>query len=109
MLRAKKSIDIPAKSYRNCPAKTYLDEQGRPRLGRTVFSHCQIVGEVARELIRRSPVKHLFPKGSAFTAATHDIGKVSPTFYNKLRSACGLETLRGIKSELEKIEADMLV
>lgn len=102
MLRAKKSLDIPAKSYKRCPAKTYLDDEGRPQLGRTVFNHCQIVGEVARELIRRSPMKHLFPKGSAFTAATHDIGKVSPTFYNKLYSACGLEELPGVDSELEK-------
>src|SRR5690625_7458683 len=45
---------------------------------------------------------HLFPKGSASTAATHDIGKVSPTFYNKLYSACGLEELPGVDSELEK-------
>lgn len=102
MLRARKKIDVPVKSYRNCPAKTRLDEQGRPRLGQTVFNHCQIVGEVAKELIRRSPVKHLFPEGSAFTAATHDIGKVSPTFYNKLHRACGLEELPNVNIEWEK-------
>lgn len=101
-LRAKKNINIPVVGYEYCPAKTYQDQQGVVRLGRTVFNHCQIVGEVAKELINRSAVAHLFPKGSAFTAATHDIGKVSPTFYNKLYAACGLTKLPSIDPALEK-------
>ncbi|AKX55472.1 CRISPR-associated protein Cas3 [Thiopseudomonas alkaliphila] len=101
-LRAKKEIGSALVSYKQCPAKTYIDLSGRVQIGRTVFDHCQIVGEVAKELIRRSPVQHLFPPGSAFTAATHDIGKVSPTFYSKLYRACGLPFLPNVNPDLEK-------
>ncbi len=41
-------------AYQDCPAKTYEDESGNKQLGRSVFDHCQIVGEVAKELIKRS-------------------------------------------------------
>ncbi|TXJ08835.1 MAG: CRISPR-associated helicase Cas3', partial [Acinetobacter sp.] len=102
MLKPKKTKDIGAISYVQCPAKTYEDKAGNKQLGRTVFNHCQIVGEVAKELIKRSPAAHLFPQGSAFTAATHDIGKVSTHFYNKLHDACKLELLPNINFELEK-------
>src|SRR5690554_2937145 len=105
MLRKKNSAaSIPTSfvSYQNCPAKTFETLDGHKHLGRSVFNHCQIVGEVAKELIRRSAVNYLFPPGSAFTAATHDIGKVSPTFYNKLHDACGLPLLPGINDKLEK-------
>jgi len=44
----------------------------------------------------------VFPVNAPFAAACHDIGKVSPTFYNKLRKACGLELLPGFSPELEK-------
>jgi CRISPR-associated endonuclease/helicase Cas3 len=73
------------------PAKTFLQPDGRTRLGRSVFNHCQIVGEVARELVRRQPAgfrDSLFPDGAHFAAAAHDIGKISPTFVEKLRRAC---------------------
>src|SRR5690554_6515001 len=73
------------------PAKTFLQPDGRTRLGRSVFNHCQIVGEVARELVRRQPAgfrDSLFPDGAHFAAAAHDIGKISPTFVEKLRGAC---------------------
>lgn len=102
VLRARKEKIMQVISYKNCPAKTYESREGIVQLGRSVFNHCQIVGEVAKELIRRSLSQHLFPKGSAFTAATHDIGKVSPTFYSKLHKACGLPVLTGINPELEK-------
>ncbi len=105
MLRKKNSAaSIPTSfvSYQNCPAKTFETLDGHKHLGRSVFNHCQIVGEVAKELIRRSAVSYLFPPGSAFTAATHDIGKVSPTFYNKLHDACGLPLLPRINDKLEK-------
>ncbi len=75
-----------------CPAKTYEDEQGKKLLGRSVFEHCLIVGEVARALISRFPeplIDILFPPGSALIAAVHDIGKVSPTFFLKLQQAVG--------------------
>lgn len=59
--------------------------------GRSVLDHCLIVGEVARELIARYPMQlgaRLFPAGSPLAAASHDIGKVSPFFHEKLRRAC---------------------
>jgi len=82
---------LPVVEYSRCPAKTYLSPEGRIRSGRDVFTHCQIVGQVARSLLARLPEELrtlLFPSGSALVAACHDIGKVSPTFYEKLRRAC---------------------
>lgn len=101
-LRARQEKSTQVISYKDCPAKTYETREGVTQLGRSVFNHCQIVGEVASELIRRSPAQHLFPKGSAFTAATHDIGKVSPAFFSKLHKACGLPVLAGVNPDLEK-------
>ena len=71
-----------------CPAKTFLASDGHTYPGRSVFNHCQIVGSVARALINRYPHRvrdRLFPDGSELAAAAHDIGKVSPFFYEKLR------------------------
>ncbi|MBV5329030.1 MAG: CRISPR-associated helicase Cas3' [Chlorobium sp.] len=70
-----------------CLAKTRTDTLGQVLPGRTVFSHCHIVGATARELLNRLP--HwmkiaFFPEGSDLVAATHDVGKVSPTFQEKL-------------------------
>lgn len=76
--------------YMACPAKTYEDEHGQTRLGRSVFEHCLIVGELARALLKRLPAHirmKLFPPGSALVAAVHDVGKVSPTFFLKLHKA----------------------
>lgn len=56
-----------------------------------VVEHCQIVGEVAQALIAHYPSSlrdALFPAGAAFAAACHDIGKVSPCFFQKLMRAC---------------------
>lgn len=88
-------------SYRDCPAKTF-DNAGKTEIGRSVESHCRIVGEVAKELIKRSPVKALFPEGAPLAAAAHDVGKVSPTFYNKIMRACDLPQLAGANPDLEK-------
>ncbi|WP_083945199.1 CRISPR-associated helicase/endonuclease Cas3 [Thauera chlorobenzoica] len=60
-------------------------------VGRSVLEHCNVVGEVARELISRYPGKlgvDLFPVGAELVAACHDIGKVSPCFYERIRRAC---------------------
>lgn len=60
-------------------------------LGRTVVEHCEIVGNTAQALIERYPAAlrfALFPVNAAFAAACHDIGKVSPCFFEKLRRAC---------------------
>ncbi len=90
--RRKKSASPPsAPPYLICPAKTFQRPDGKVVIGRPVSEHCQIVGEVARELIARYPDSlgtALFPKGSEMAAAGHDVGKVSPCFYEKLRQAC---------------------
>jgi CRISPR-associated endonuclease/helicase Cas3 len=79
--------------------------------GRTVYEHSCIAGEVARELIARSPAfmqDSFFPAGTALIVACHDLGKVSPTFQKKIYSAIEnadapiLETLRDIDDSLEK-------
>lgn len=79
---------LPVVSYHHCPAKTYNNDNGQRCLGRSVFEHCLIVGEIARALINRFPSalqQSLFPPGSALLAAVHDVGKVSPTFFLKLQ------------------------
>ncbi|MDO9106508.1 MAG: CRISPR-associated endonuclease Cas3'' [Methylovulum sp.] len=66
-----------------CLAKTY----GQQQPGRKVLNHCHIVGEVAKALLGRMPawlVAELFPQGSELIAACHDLGKVSPTFQEKI-------------------------
>lgn len=78
-------------SYLHCPAKTFHNIDGTVTPGRSVLNHCQIVGEVAREIIARFPSglrDELFPKDSPMAAAGHDIGKVSPYFVEKIRRAC---------------------
>ncbi|MDC0662559.1 CRISPR-associated helicase Cas3' [Marinobacter sp. SS21] len=87
--------------YQKCPAKTYESSDGVV-CGRSVESHCRIVGEVAKEIVRRSSVATLFPEGACLAAACHDIGKVSPTFYNKIMRACSLEQIPGANPDLEK-------
>lgn len=94
--------EVTSIHFSDCPAKTFDTSDGGKRLGRNVFTHCRIVGEIARELIRRSPAGYLFPAGSPLAAAGHDIGKVSPTFYKKLHAACGSDVLPGTSAELEK-------
>jgi CRISPR-associated endonuclease/helicase Cas3 len=64
-----------------CLAKTIKKDDGTKIKGVSVFTHCKIVGLIAKELINRQPqwIKDLlFPKGSELVAAVHDIGKVSP-------------------------------
>lgn len=82
---------VPSIPFSQCPAKTYLAQDGSTKPGRTVANHCQIVGEVARALITRYPPslqEILFPRGAELVAACHDIGKVSPCFFEKIRRAC---------------------
>jgi len=70
-----------------CLAKSHKTANGTVVAGRMVFSHCLIVGWVARSLIDRMPEwlrNDLFPSGSELVAAVHDVGKVSPTFQNKI-------------------------
>lgn len=99
------ATDIATKEYQRCPAKTYTRPDGVVVPGRTVCGHCKIVGEVARSLIARYPprlAEALFPAGSALAAASHDTGKVSPTFFNKLMKACGLPEIPGFSADIER-------
>ncbi|MCG8038455.1 MAG: CRISPR-associated helicase/endonuclease Cas3, partial [Candidatus Thiodiazotropha taylori] len=103
----RKGIEAPivVVDYKCCPAKTFSQENGNTVPGRTVFSHCQIVGSVAKEIIKRmfgNLGSLLFPIGSEIAAASHDIGKVSPTFYNKIMRACSLEQIPGVNPDLER-------
>lgn len=89
-----RSAPPTAPSFAQCPAKTFTRGDGSIVPGRRVPEHCQIVGEVARGLIRRYPAglrAALFPTGAPLVAACHDIGKVSPCFFEKLRKACTAE------------------
>ena len=109
-IAAQNSTSVPAIGFEACPAKTRTLGDGKVVQGRSVLSHCQIVGELARRLISRFPEPmrhHLFPRGSEMAAGSHDIGKVSPTFAAKIFSACGIDyktipALAGINPELEK-------
>jgi CRISPR-associated endonuclease/helicase Cas3 len=102
-------IDNEAIPFNACPAKTYVGKDGITVPGRSVAEHCAIVGEVAKALIQRHPdsvKKLLFPEGSALIASAHDIGKVSPTFYEKLLSHCdqtgsGNIRLQGVDPSIE--------
>ncbi|MHB8921593.1 MAG: CRISPR-associated helicase Cas3' [Halothiobacillus sp.] len=70
-----------------CLAKSLKTLDGVVLPGRLVFSHCRIVGEVARAMIGRMPAwlrTALFPEGAELIAAAHDIGKISPTFQKKI-------------------------
>ncbi len=101
---------IPVISFTDCPAKSFSNSGGEVHQGRNVLSHCQIVGEVAKELINRFPPKLssvLFPHGSPLIAGSHDIGKVSPYFVEKIRRSCSpnlkkIAPLPNINPELEK-------
>ena len=87
----------------DCLAKTIHSESGVTP-GVCVKTHCLIVGEVARELLNRLPLwltKSLFSKGSELVAAAHDLGKVSPTFQEKIYRDIG-RTLGLINPELDK-------
>ena len=71
----------------DCLAKTYKNSSGEKRAGRHILNHTHIVGVMARKLIDRMPQwlrEDLFPLGSELIAACHDIGKVSPTFQEKI-------------------------
>ncbi|WP_239907149.1 CRISPR-associated helicase Cas3' [Laribacter hongkongensis] len=78
-----------------------MDSSGQIKPGHDVFTHCLVVGEVARELLRRWPLAlrtALMPLGAELVAACHDIGKVSPTFYLKIRKHCAADSLPPLDS-----------
>lgn len=78
----------PVYPFNLCPAKTYQTPNGQIQPGRSVPEHSCIVAAVARALLALYPVhlcNKIFPENAAFAAACHDIGKISPTFFEKLR------------------------
>jgi len=84
------TIEVASLPFNQCLAKSRKTSVNTVLPGRMVLSHCQIVGLVARAMISRMPVwlrVTLFPAGAELIAAAHDIGKVSPTFQNKIYSA----------------------
>ena len=103
------NLELVSIPFMQCPAKTYVTKDGRVIPGRGVFEHCTIVGEVARELVSRFPVgirQRLFPPDVPLVAAAHDVGKVSPCFFEKIRTSCEpecktLPALGNIDSQLE--------
>ncbi|NLE25355.1 MAG: CRISPR-associated helicase Cas3' [Clostridiaceae bacterium] len=85
-------------------AKTVSFHSGEKEKGIDVLTHCKIVGLVARELVNRQPIwlrDALFPKGSELIAASHDIGKISPGFQEKIYSAIG-KPLGLVSPELDR-------
>lgn len=105
----KPAIRQKALSSKECLAKTYKDHNGMSHAGRSVFDHCYIVGSVAKALIRRMPSwlqDSLFPAGSELIAAAHDIGKISPTFQEKIYRAIGTpnNSLSGLETANPEIE-----
>ena len=88
--RKRTTEEFEGVSYRLCPAKTFVSAEGETRLGHRVPDHCEIVGRVSRALIDRfpQPLRGLFPEETPLVAAAHDLGKVSPYFFEKLCRAC---------------------
>ena len=84
--------EIPVRPLKDCLAKTIRSKSGNMP-GVSVEIHCRIVGLTARELISRMPVwlkENLFPNGSDLIAAAHDVGKISPTFQEKIHRDIGV-------------------
>ncbi len=100
------TLDPTALELSDCIAKTRTDEKGKEVLGRTVFSHCYIVGAIARALLSRllpNLRRDLFPVGSELVAAAHDVGKVSPTFQEKIRRG-RTGTLNYVRNSMKGLE-----
>lgn len=107
----KETISTPALPLSECLAKTYGEKENKLK-GRDVLTHCQIVGEVARELIKRMPKwlsEALFPKGSILVVACHDVGKINPPFQEKIyRGVTGYKwnSIPELKTADPKLETD---
>jgi CRISPR-associated endonuclease/helicase Cas3 len=82
----KQSLYDAAPPYSECIGKTYTAPNGDVLAGRTVENHCIIVGYVTLEIINRMLdfLKIMFPPGTAVASASHDVGKVSPSFFEKI-------------------------
>ena len=70
------SFNPPLLPLDQCLVKSRKTYRGDVLLGRLVFSHCHIVGEVARAIMMRMPDwlrAELFPDGAELIASAHDI------------------------------------
>lgn len=100
----------PALPLQDCLAKTRRLPDGQLVEGRTVIDHSRIAGAVAEALLSRLPDMLLFPANAAVAPLLHDVGKVCPTFqeklYEKLYGAMGKPPHRpepaGIDPNLER-------
>lgn len=94
----------------DCLAKTVVEIDGFTGPGIGVLEHGLIAGLVARKLIGRQPTwlaEDLFPAGSEFLVALHDVGKVSPGFQEKITRAMDPEKMpRGRQSGLCRANLD---
>ncbi|MCI5577506.1 MAG: CRISPR-associated helicase Cas3' [Succinivibrio sp.] len=75
--------------FKNCLAKTYYKD-GACIPGQTVLEHCSIVGNLAKVFLEYYPetiINEYFPKDTPLIVASHDVGKVSPSFQIKLKKA----------------------
>lgn len=94
MLRPKNTTQKPtmaALPLQRCLAKTYTAPQGVSP-GRNVLEHAHITGKVAQALIDMYPLalrETYFPAGCVYTASAHDVGKISPSFQNRIYGAMG--------------------
>lgn len=70
-------------------AKTTVDKNGAICLGQTLLEHCTFVGLVTRELLAWWPdqFRRWFPRGTDLLTGMHDVGKMTPTFQEKIRRA----------------------
>ena len=78
----------PALAKDQCYAKTRLSPKGDVELGVSVYEHGLIVGSLALLLAQSFPPwirSSFFPPGCELLSALHDIGKVCPSFQEKIR------------------------
>lgn len=109
---SKNGVSLPALALEDNFAKTRETPEGTSCLGQDVKTHCLLSGMVAQRLVNLFPdwLKAAWlPKETALLAASHDIGKVSPTFQEKIRRATSgytnnsLDALKNANPELEKL------
>ena len=94
-----------AVSFRDCLAKTRIDNTGTPLRGRSVLEHCQIVGNIAKQLVELLP-QNIFNESDksviGFLASLHDLGKISPKFQEKLEKAIKQERGDSLDQAIEE-------
>ncbi|MFI3272494.1 MAG: CRISPR-associated helicase Cas3' [Pseudomonadota bacterium] len=100
-----------AKTWHSCrPKVSGCSEPPQSLAGRSVEEHCLIAHAVALRLLECMPhaQRILFPAYAARIPLVHDIGKVCPTFLEKIYRAIGhakhsFEELQGVDPSTEKI------